>query len=52
MDLLEPLEEDMEKPVMSDMSAQFWEIFVRLGVWPSIKGRGSLLASLEKGPAV
>ena len=50
MDVLEALEEDLRKPVISDMSAQFWEIFVRLGVWPTITGRGSLLASLEKGP--
>ncbi len=50
MDLLEALEEDLGKPVVSNAAAQFWEIFVRLGVWPSITGRGSLLASLEKGP--
>lgn len=50
MDLLETLEEDLRRPVISNDAAQFWEIFVRLGVWPSIKGRGNLLASLEKGP--
>lgn len=44
MDILQPLEEDLGKPVISSSAAQFWEIFTRLGVSPVIQGRGSLLA--------
>ena len=50
MDILEPLETDLRKPVISATAAMFFEIFYRLGVFEPILGRGSLLASLEKGP--
>jgi len=49
MDILEPLEHDLGKPVISSLAAQFWEIFARLGVGEPITGRGSLLASLGRG---
>lgn len=49
MDLLNPLEMDLRKPVISSTAAQYWEIFCRLGVFEPIIGRGSLLASLDKG---
>ena len=49
MDLLEPPEQDLNKPVISSVAAGFWEIFVRLGVGEPIQGRGSLLASLNRG---
>ena len=53
MDLLEPLERDLNKPVISSVAAEFWEIFVRLGVGEPIRGRGSLLASLDRdGPVL
>ena len=39
----------MNKPVISSVAAGFWEIFVRLGVGEPIQGRGSLLASLNRG---
>ena len=49
MDLLESLERDLNRPVISSTAAEFWEIFVRLGVGEPIQGRGSLLASLDGG---
>ena len=51
MDLLEPLEQDLGLPVISSDAAQFWGIFVRLGVGEPIPGRGSLLESLGSGPS-
>ena len=49
MDILDPLEQDLGKPVISSLSAQFWDIFARLGVGEPIEGRGGLLASLGQG---
>ena len=49
MDVLQALEEDMRKPVISSLAALFWEILHRQGVFAPIRGRGSLLATLEKG---
>ncbi len=46
MDILDPLEQDLGKPVISSLAAQFWDILTRLGVREPVEGRGSLLASL------
>ena len=49
LDMLEALEMDLRKPVISATGAFLYEIFYRLGIWEAIPGRGSLLASLDKG---
>ncbi len=49
MDVLEPLEYDLRKPVISSDAAFFWDILTRLDIGEPILGRGSLLASLDKG---
>jgi len=49
MDILQPLETDLRKPVISSLAALFWEIFRRLEVFEPLVGRGSLLANLKKG---
>lgn len=48
LDLLQPLEADVRKPVISSLSAQIWEILHRLEVHEAIQGRGTLLASLSE----
>ncbi|MFC1872977.1 hypothetical protein ACFLYV_04630 [Chloroflexota bacterium] len=48
MDIIEALENDLGKPVISTSAALYYEIFQRLGVFEQIIGRGSLLASLKK----
>ncbi|MDP2932072.1 MAG: aspartate/glutamate racemase family protein [Chloroflexota bacterium] len=50
LDILQPLETDLRKPVISSGASQYYEIFRRLNCWESIPGRGSLLASLSNGP--
>ena len=50
VDIIEPLEKELRKPVITSAAAQFFEIFYRMGTFEAIPGRGSLLASLEKGP--
>lgn len=49
MDVLQALEEDLGKPVISSMSALCWEIFDRLDVHAPISGYGSVLAALGNG---
>lgn len=50
MDILQALEEDLGKPVISSMSALCWEILHRLDVHAPIAGYGSVLASLARRP--
>jgi maleate isomerase len=50
MDIIYALEMDLRKPVITSSAAFFWEIFCRLGIFEPLVGRGSLLASLDKGP--
>ena len=45
-DLVEPLEYDLQKPVIASNEALFWDIFNNLGIHEPIRGRGSLLATL------
>ena len=50
LDILEALEWDLKRQVISNGATTFWEIFCKLGIHEPIKGRGSLLASLDKSP--
>ena len=50
MDIMNALEMDLKKPVISSSGAFFWDIFRRMGVYEPLPGRGSLLANLDKGP--
>ncbi len=49
IDILEALEEDIGKPVICSLAAQFWDIFVSLDTHPRLTGWGSLLGSLARG---
>ena len=46
IDVIEPLEYDLQKPVIASNEALFWDIFNNLGIHEPILGKGSLLASL------
>ncbi len=50
LDIIQALEADLRKPVITSSTAQFYEIFYRMGTFEAIPDRGSLLASLAKGP--
>jgi len=47
LDLLEDLEEDVGKPIISSDAAMFREIFDLLGIGESFVGWGSILSSLD-----
>ncbi|MFC1945219.1 hypothetical protein ACFLWF_00530 [Chloroflexota bacterium] len=51
LDIIDALEKDTRKPVISSTSAFLYQIFSRLGVWEGIPNRGSLLRSLDDGPS-
>jgi maleate isomerase len=46
LDIVQALEEDTGKPVVSVLHALFWDVLKRLGIHAPIHGYGSLLASL------
>jgi len=46
--VVEALEQDLGKPVLTNVGAQFWEVFHRLGIGAPINGYGCLLGSLER----
>lgn len=46
--IIQALEYDLGKPVVSSLSATCWEIFHRLGVGEPIRGYGKLLAGLGR----
>ena len=48
MDIMNALEMDLKKPVISSSGAFFWDSVRRMGVYEPLPGRGSLLASLDK----
>lgn len=50
LDIVQPLEEDLGKPVISVLHALFWDVLHRLGIHAPIHGYGSLLASLAREP--
>ncbi len=50
-DIAQPLEYDLQKPVIASNEALFWDIFNRMGMHEPIEGKGSLLASLGRKPS-
>jgi maleate isomerase len=49
LDIVQALEEDTGKPVVSVLHALFWDVLNRLDVHAPIHGYGSLLRSLARG---